>query len=178
VGLNTNLRKIVNGGNLILALLTWGHCNWRLNEGSLKSEIKRGLYCIRQNVKQTGLLNCFVCCCALAMKSLLFNVSCKKVTETCHLLITLPYFVNKILTSLSLRKGRRSSYSLCPSPFQLLNLFTYFYKIWYEPFIFIFHLNVMLFNLQPRVWFPMRSFDFSVDLILPAALWPWSRLSL
>jgi hypothetical protein len=33
-------------------------------------------------------------------------------------------------------------------------------------------------RLQSRVWFQMRSLDFSVDLILPAALWLCDRLSL
>jgi hypothetical protein len=33
VDLNTQLRKILNGGNLTVSLLTWDHWNWMLKEG-------------------------------------------------------------------------------------------------------------------------------------------------
>jgi hypothetical protein len=31
---------------------------------------------------------------------------------------------------------------------------------------------------RPRVWFSMRPLDFSIELMVPTALWPWGRLSL
>jgi hypothetical protein len=42
----------------------------------------------------------------------------------------------------------------------------------------VFGWNTMLHAGRSWIRFPMRSLDFSIDLILPAALWPWGQLSL
>jgi hypothetical protein len=38
--------------------------------------------------------------------------------------------------------------------------------------------DIILHVGRSRVRFVMRLLDFPIDLILPAALWPWGRLSL
>jgi hypothetical protein len=38
--------------------------------------------------------------------------------------------------------------------------------------------DTMLQAGRSRVRFSMRSLDFSIDLFLPGALWPWGRLNL
>jgi hypothetical protein len=38
--------------------------------------------------------------------------------------------------------------------------------------------GTMLRTVRSRVWFPIKSFFFSIELILSAALWPWGRLSI
>jgi hypothetical protein len=59
------------------------------------------------------------------------------------------------------------------------------HMLWYDETLMLFwaHGNVvgwgtMLQVGRSRVQFPVRSLDFSVDLILPVALWPWGQLSL
>jgi hypothetical protein len=38
--------------------------------------------------------------------------------------------------------------------------------------------STMLQDGSSRLWFPIRSLNFSIGLILPATLWPWCHLSL
>jgi hypothetical protein len=54
-----------------------------------------------------------------------------------------------------------------------LSLFTY---LFYGARGRVVGLGSMLQAGRSRVWFPLRSLDFSIDLILPAAVWPWGQL--
>jgi hypothetical protein len=49
---NTKQRKILNGGNLILILLTWDYWNWTTGEG--KPKLKRDIKCVFHCIMQGG----------------------------------------------------------------------------------------------------------------------------